>query len=206
MEVLITLYPFDRKQGHAIQTDSPDTTLLHAFIAHLQIPATLATVANTTGIHAAITDNATQQIINTSITNPSVPRNITATAGGTGANITAVQVIIAGTSYANLPITETLQAFTAATPGSVAGSKAFKTVTSITVPINGTGVTTAIGFGEILGLPYKLAHNTVLLASLNNVKEAIAPTVVASSTAIESNTMKLNSTLNASIVDAYLIV
>lgn len=86
---------------------------------------------------------------------------------------------------------------------------------------NGTGVTVgasqntlagvgydliSIGWLNVLGLPYLLPHNTVLAAYLNNAREAVAPTVTTHLTAIESNTIKLNSALAGQIVDAYLIV
>lgn len=146
-------------------------------------------------------------VITTEITQPSVPRNITATAGGTATDIKAIQVIIEGTNYNNETITETLPAFTVDTAGTVTGSKAFKTVTKITIPAHdGTGATTAVGFGEKLGIPYKLPHNTVLSAYLDNAKEGTAPTVTTSTTAIESNTIDLNSALNSKVVDVYLLV
>lgn len=175
--------------------------------AHLQIAAAKATAASTTGIHAAVTSLATPSVVTTGITNPSVPRNITATAGGTAGDIKAIQVVIAGTNYADEAITETLPAFTENTAGSVAGAKAFKTVTSITIPAHdGLGATTAIGFGEVLGLPFKLAHNTHLATYLDNTVEANAPTVTVSATALESNTIDLNSALASKVVDTYFMV
>lgn len=63
-----------------------------------------------------------------------------------------------------------------------------------------------VGWNDILGIPYKLAHNTVLAAALNNAREANAPTVTVSATAIESNTVKLSSALAGQAVDVYLIV
>ena len=63
-----------------------------------------------------------------------------------------------------------------------------------------------IGWSDILGLPYLLAHNTVLAAYLNHVKEGTAPTVTVSATAIESNAVKLASALDGTAVDVYLIV
>jgi len=178
-----------------------------AFLAHFQVAAADAVVASTTGVHAAVTDTGESQEITTGITSPAIPRNITVTAGGTATDIKAIQVIVAGTNYADEAITETLPAFTVDTAGTVTGSKAFKTVTSITIPAHdGTGATTAIGFGAKLGLPYKLTHNTVLAAYLDNAKEATAPTVTVSSTAIESNTMTLNTALSGKVVDTYIMV
>lgn len=63
-----------------------------------------------------------------------------------------------------------------------------------------------VGWNDKLGLPYKLSHNTVLAAYLDNVLEGTAPTVTTSATAIESNTIDLDSALNGKVVDIYLIV
>jgi hypothetical protein len=164
-------------------------------------------VASTTGIHAAVTDTGVQVVVTTGITNPDVPRNVTATSGGTAGDIGAVQVIIAGTNINDEAITETLPIFTANSPTTVVGAKAFKTVTSITIPAHdGVGATTAIGFAEVLGLPDVLTRNTALRAFLGGVLEGTAPTVVFDSDEVEKNTVDLNSTLNSSavIIDYYV--
>jgi hypothetical protein len=177
------------------------------YIAHIEVPAAAAVVANTTAVLAAVTSTALTQVITTGITNPAYARNITATAGGTAGDIKAIQVIIEGTNMDNETITETLPAFTVDTAGTVAGAKAFRTVTKVTIPAHdGTGATTAIGFGEVLGIPYKLPHNTVLLAYHNNAREGTLPTVATSATVLESNTFDLNTALNGSKVDVYLVV
>lgn len=203
----MSFYPHNPNLGQTQQTDAAGVTALASFVQHLQVAAAAATVASTTGILAAVTDTGVQQVITTGFTQPSVPRNVTATAGGTATDIKAIQVIVAGTNYAGAAITETLAAFTVDTAGSVTGAKAFKTITSVTIPAHdGVGATTAIGFGEKLGLPDKLATNTVLLAALGGTKEATAATVVTSSSALESNTVDLNSSLNSSAVDIYYLV
>jgi len=176
-------------------------------VVHFQVEAAKATVSNVIGVHAAVVSTAVQQVIITGITNPRVLRNITASVGGTATDIKAIQVIVEGTNFADEVITETLPTFTADTLGSVTGNKAFKTITKITIPAHdGVGATTSIGFGEKIGLPYKLAHNTILNTYLDNVKEVTAPTVTVSATALESNTIDLNSALNSKVVDVYLIV
>lgn len=177
------------------------------FIAHLEWSTTEAVVGATGAIKAAVTDTGAQQVITTGITQPTTPRNITATAGGTAGDVKAIAIIIEGTNMNDEAITETLPVFTVDTAGTVTGSKAFKTVTKITIPAHdGTGATTAIGTGAKLGIPYKLTHNTNLFAFLDNTKEGTAPTVAVSSTALESNTITLNSALNAKKVDAYFVV
>lgn len=148
-------------------------------------------------------------VLTTAITNPAIPRNVTATTDGTAGDIKGVQVIIVGTNALDEVITETLPVFTANSKTTVVGNKAFKTVTSITIPPHdGLGATTSIGWGDKLGLPYKLAHNTLLTAHtfLNNVVEGTEPAVTVSATALESNTIDLNSALDGHVVDAYFIV
>lgn len=104
-------------------------------------------------------------------------------------------------------ITSTLPAFTVDTAGTVTGTKAFRTVTKITIPAHdGTGATTAIGFGNALGIPYKLPHNTVIAAYRNDVREGTLPTVATSATTLDANTFTLSSALNGSKVDVYLVV
>jgi hypothetical protein len=200
-------YPHNPNLGQLQQTDTPGVNVAACFVSKLVIAAAAAVAASATGIHAAVTDNGSDQTVTTGITNPATPRNITATAGGTSGDVKAIQVVITGTNYADEVITETLPAFTVNTTGIVQGNKAFKTVTSILIPAHdGTGATTAIGWGDKLGLPDKLPTNTVLLASLGGTKEATAPTVTASASALESNTVDLNSALDGSEVAIYYLV
>lgn len=162
--------------------------------------------ASTTAVHAAVTDNGSEQTVSSGFTDPDVPRCITATAGGTGADVKAIQVTVNGTDADGATITEDLPAFTVNTPGTVTGSKAFATVTSVVIPAHdGTGATTAIGTSDKLGLGAHLARNTVLAAYFGGTKEGTAPTVATSATVLSSNTVDLNSALDGSavIVDYY---
>ena len=163
----------------------------------------LGTVA---AVKAAVTDNGATQVITTGITNPPTPRNVTATSGGTAADIKAIQVIVAGTNAEGVAITETLPVFTVNTATTVVGSKAFATVTSITIPAHdGTGATTSVGLGAKLGLGERLSLDTIVAAHLGGTREATRPTVAVSSTTLESNTVTLNSALagSAVVVDYY---
>ena len=158
-------------------------------------------------VRAAVTDTGVTQTITTGITNPAVCRNLTATSGGTAADIKAIQVTVTGTNIQGDVISEVLPVFTVNTATTVVGNKAFATVTSISIPAHdGTGATTSVGTGAKLGLPHKLSTNSVLNAHLATVKEGTAPTVAFSATAVESNTASLNSALNASavVIDFYL--
>lgn len=163
-------------------------------------------VATTTGILAAVTDTGVQVVISTGIMQPDVARNITATAGGTAGDIKAIQVIIAGTNREGAAITETLAAFTVDTAGTVAGVKAFKTITSITIPAHdGVGATTAIGFGDILGLSRRRRRKSLRNTYLAEVVEGTPATEVADAADLEKNTIDLNSALNSTQVKAEYI-
>lgn len=187
--------------GQKLKTDAP-VSVDRAFLAHFQVAASAATVASNINVHAAITLGAAAQDITTAITQPSVPRNIIIKGNAAG---NAGNVVITGTNYADEVITETI-ALNEAT--AVAGAKAFKTVTKITVPIQthaGTD-TVSVGTGEVLGLPYKLAHNTVMRAVFDGTVEATAPTVTVSASALESNTVDFDTALNSKALDVYLMV
>jgi len=163
-------------------------------------------VPSTTAIHAAVTDNGTEQTITTSITAPDVPRVVSATAGGTAGDIKAIQVTVNGTDASGAVITEALPAFTVNTAGTVTGAKAFATVTSFVIPAHdGTGATTALGHGAALGLGVHLARNTVISAFFGGVLEGTAPTVTTSATVLSSNTADLDSASDGSavIIDFY---
>lgn len=194
--------PYKYNFGKKITTDVEDVSCGAALIAHFQVAADAATVASNTNVHAAVDLVASAKDVTTAITNPSVPRNIIIK--GNAAGMTG-NVVITGANYSGVEITETI-----ALDGSnaVAGTKAFKTVTKIALPAktNTSGDNVSVGTGEVLGLPYLLNHNTVLAAYKDNAKESTAPTVTTSLTAIESNTIDLNSALNSKVVDAYLIV
>lgn len=196
------MYPYNPFKGQTIQTDARGVSADHAFLAHFQIAAASAIAASATAIHAAVALTASVQTVTTAITNPATPRNVSITGNASG--ITG-NVVITGTNYNGDTITETIVLNGTST---VSGAKAFASITSIALPAktNTSGDTVSIGIGSALGLPYKLAHNTVLATFLDNTKEATAPTVATSATALESNTITLSSSLSGKAVDVYLMV
>lgn len=155
------------------------------------------------GVLAAFTDKGAQTIhAQATINNPAVPRNITATAGGTAADIADIQPIVNGTNVNDEAITETLPVFTENTAGIVLGSKAFKTVTSLEIPPHdATGATTAFGTGAKLGIGQKLTRDSIINTYLNGVREGTRPTVAFDGSHVESNTVLLNSALTGTDVE-----
>lgn len=132
---------------------------------------------------------------------PDVARNLTVK--GNDGNVTG-NVVITGKNIAGETITETI-ALNGATV--VAGNKAFASVTSISLPKYAVANTERIriGVGSKIGLPVPLNRNSVLAAFLGGVREATAPTVTFSASAVESNTVTLSSALagSAVIIDYY---
>jgi hypothetical protein len=168
------------------------------YTADLGTPALGAT--NAVLADTAMANGETTEVT-AGITDPDEPRNLTVT--GNDANV-AGDVVIEGTNQGGEAITETIVASGTST---VAGNKAFATVTSITLPAYDTADTERIrvGTGAKLGLPVELSRDTVLQAYLDGVREGTRPTVAFSSSALESNTVTLNSALDGSavLVDLY---
>src|SRR4051812_9687339 len=113
---------------------------LNVFRRALGSPA----VSATTAVHAAVADTGSPQTITTAITSPDVPRVLTATTTGTGANVTAVSVVVTGADYEDNVLTETLPAFTAGSNNTKTGVKAFKTVTSYVQPACGASTNISV--------------------------------------------------------------
>lgn len=188
-------------------------TSVNAFktIDKITIPAHDGTGATTsvgilggssTAVIPAFTDKGVQAVHEkAAITDPDVPRNITATSGGVNTDVKAIQPIVHGTNENGTAISETLPAFTVNVNGDVVGSKAFKTITSVEIPPHdGNGATTSFGTGAKLGLGAMLSRDSILNAYLNGVREATRPTVAFDADEIEKNTVTLNSALNGTDV------
>lgn len=168
------------------------------------------TAAIATGETAAVAFTggvtAVADVITEDIGELDVPRTLTATAGGTAGDIKAVQVIVEGTDINGDALTETLPIFTVNTAGAVAGVKAFKTITKITIPAHdGAAATTAVGFADKFGIPYKLPYSTLVMAKLNGVVDT--GTITADAADVSKNLFNINGTPDGEKdVDLYLFV
>lgn len=168
--------------------------------------AGLPAAANTSGVHAAVTDTGTAQALTTGFMQPDCPRNITAFIDGATAGVAANSVVVRGRDAEGNAISETLPTFTANTTGGVNGRLAFMSVTGVTLPKQTTtGVSIAIGFGEVLGINRRLSRNSVVSAFLNGTLEGTAPTVTVGASTLASNTADLNSALTSTPVIVELV-
>jgi len=186
--------------GQALTTDVDSLVADRGFLAHVTFPTPAS--QSITAVLSATALTSETQTITEGITNPDVPRNIKIKANAAG--VTG-DVVIHGTNINDDVISETI-ALNGDTE--VQGDKAFKTITSIELPVetNAGTDTVSIGTANKLGLPYKLSLNTVLKAFRDGTLEGTAPTVAVDADNIENNTVLLNSALNGTDIDVYLIV
>lgn len=138
---------------------------------------------------------------------PDVPRNITVTQTKVDAEDTNGTIVIVGTDIAGNAITETLTPNAGVT---VAGAKAFKTVTSVTGVgwvIGGGNDTITVGVGSLIGLPYLLpADSLVIAGTLAGTREATLPTITKSTTVLSQNTVDFTSAWAGTAGIVYVMV
>lgn len=194
----------DRFAG-SLATDVYGIVADEARIAKVSISAAQAAASGE--VAAAFATSATDvTVVTTGITNPPYPRNLVITPGGTTGDVKAASITVTGTNIKGEVITEDF-AFLANATGATTGAKAFKTVTSISVPAqDGAGATYEVDTGKKLGVPYMMDKKTLVMSVFNGIIETTAATQVVDADEIEKNTVDLNSTLNGSAVELYFIL
>ena len=189
-----------------LSTDSYGVTFDECRVGTLTLDAAQAAVIDDDAILVATAGSALAiMVTNAGVTaNPPYPRNLIVTPGGTTAGVPAGNVVVVGTNFAGEVISEDF-AFLANATAATVGVKAFKTVTSVSIPqLDEAGATFKVGFGDKIGLPIKLAYNAVLGATFDGVRETTFPTVVVDADELEKNTVDLNSVLNGKVVKIFL--
>lgn len=131
-----------------------------------------------------------------------VPRNLTVTSAGVATDLENCTLTASGKNILNQSITEDFSV-TANTSVSATGSKAFKSLTSFSIPAacqsGAAGATFSVGIGEKLGLNRCLANaGDIFFSLIDGAKEGTAPTIAANASAVESNTADFNGTMNGS--------
>lgn len=211
------MYPFNFNRGQTIQTSVPGIVADMGYIANLAWTALEAAAADTDGIFDGIVaPDGTAEPAGTTVTKtvaadefvaqPPCARNVTVTVAATTAgHVKAAAIVVTGKNLADETITESFTP-TVDTPATLVGAKAFKSITSVAVPPqDGNSVTVDVGFGQLVGLPYKLAKKRVIL-TLNDGVVDTAPALTISASALESNTVDFNGSLDGSVMDMSIIV
>lgn len=149
-------------------------------------------------LNASVSAAATTTL-STFLAQPDVPRNIVITTGQTTADCNEGNVVVSGTNYFGRAITESI-AISENQSGATAGVKAFKTVTSVLIPIqDGTGCWYDVGVGDVLGLKRCMDSAGHLAWTIfDGVYEGTRATCVADADEVEKNTCDINGTLNGS--------
>lgn len=141
---------------------------------------------------------------------PDVPRNLTITPTGTTGDVEACVITVTGTNYFGSTITEDFT-FVADASTVQTGNKAFKTVSNIAFPAScesgGYAATWIVGVGSKLGLKRCMAQaGDLVFTVFNGAYESTRATAAANASAVESNTVIMNGTLDgAKDADIYFI-
>lgn len=196
----MSFYPFNPNLGQRMQGEGPRVAPYdQSFVGHYQItPDAVSAVAVLAA--TALTDAV--QTISTGITHPDYPRTVTVK--GNAAGITG-DVVITGANAAGETITDTI-ALNGSTE--VEGIKAFKTVTSVQLPVetNAGTDTVSVGIGKKFGMPAIVYNAACLLVKLFN-GSADTGTLAVDVDELEKNLFALNGAPDGvKVVDLFFIV
>lgn len=149
----MSLYPVNPAVAKDVQTDASGGVLCDFMYAKRF--RTQPDAPSATAIAAAtdISGTAETALSGTDVSDPDVPRNVTVISDNNADLGTDFPVVLAGSDYAGVAITETIN-LNGTT--SAAGSKCFKNIGTVTLPANGSG-SVSVGVGTLVGLPDMLA-------------------------------------------------
>lgn len=195
-------YPMNLKWEWRIQTEVPGT--FSQFHAVVEFPLGSPVVDDVDRIVTSANMKVGAYAI---AAQPDVPRNITVTQTAVGAEDTNGTVVIVGTDIAGNAITETLIPNAGAT---VAGAKAFKTVTSVTGAgwaIGEGNDTITVGVGSLIGLPMQLTADALVFAGvLNGTREATLPVLTKSASVLDLNTVDFTTAWGGTPATVYVMI
>lgn len=186
---------------HEVVSGVTTTELTVATPCYKTWTATEAALGAADGCHASVTALTTVIAVTADITQPSTPRNVTITcAKGGGSNMSG-DVVFTGTNIWGQVITDTLAE---AADGLVTGTVAFKTITSILVPVRvQANDALTFGYGAKLGMDVFLPNTSCVIKQIKTATAQTLPTVAVDADEIEKNTVTMNSALNGSVEYIY---
>lgn len=189
------------KMNYGLNSDAYSVPVNKAFIGRQKLTAAQAATLDADGLLAAEALPAAAANYTTFVHDMPYARNVTAVCSSTQTG----NMVITGTDIDGNVITETI-ALTSGTP--VTSTKMFKTVTTIRLPIKAGSETINVGWGDKIGIPFKLSDTAtnrpkVLDCTLNGVIETTAATVTADADELEKNNVDLHSALDGHEVCIY---
>lgn len=181
-------------------TDVYGVSADEAKVAHLHFTKEQACAADADGLLDGAALTAEVQTVTEFLNDMPYARNVQVVAS----DAATTKVTVRGTNIADVAISEELT-LTGATP--VLGTKAFKTVTSVVLPIATGSETIDVGWGSKIGLPYMLKSKPLVFATQAGILETTAPTLAIDDDEIEKNTITLATALHdEKAVDVYLVL
>lgn len=209
--ILLTLLLATASTFGAVKPSASDMKMpTQAMLEAQRVAAPVVAAANYVKTTYAGPTSAAAVVLTSFTAQPDVPRNITITPTGTTGDVESCVITVAGTNYFGRSISENIT-FAADASALVAGTKAFKSVSSVTWPANcesgGFGATWVIGVGDVLGLKRCMAQAGDLAWTVfDGVYEGTRATCLADIDEVEKNTCDINGTLNgAKNVDFYFV-
>ena len=178
----------DALEYGSVATPATGTVTPVGVVKYVTTPALGTAIAT----HAAVTLGAAATTVTTGFTQPDFARVVSVKGNASG---NAGNVVVNGTDMADAVITETL-ALNAATE--VIGTLAFKSITSVVLPIQthvGTD-TVSIGRGNIIGFPVAIPTTTRVLSKMFN--NAVDSGTVTAATTVSGSTFAPAGTLDGS--------
>lgn len=155
-------------------------------------------VGSATALKALTATSASVTTVITPTSQPDVARKISVTPGGTTGDVKAGNITVTGTDIRGKAISEDLT-FAADASTKQVTTKAFKTVTNISVPAqDGAGATFSIGTENALGLDRCMSEAAVLDTFVDGVRETTAATVTYDPNDVAKNTISPNTAPNGS--------
>jgi len=168
---------------HCQEYVNPVAASVNAFVLAVTIPEATALVYQ----------KGSSRPLDGALASTDVPygRNVTVTTvGADGLFNFPFDVVVEGLDVYGQVVTETITVTALASPGTIAGSKIFKSVTKVTIPAAGTAATTgtvSVGFGAVLGLPSTPAAARGGAAAPKAVQEIANGAVVTTGTLSAAN-------------------
>lgn len=180
-----------------LSTDVYGINVDQAKLAHIHLTAAQSVAAAAEGLLKDTVLTTAAQTITTFLNVMPYPRNVQIVASAAQSG----KATVYGTNMADEAISEELT-INANTP--VLGAKAFKTVTSVVLPVKAGSENIDLGWGDKIGLPFMMSIRPLLWATVDGVIETTVPTLVVDADEVEKNTADLNTGLNGQEIDIYL--
>jgi len=168
-------------------------------VAHIQLVAAETATSDPDGLLDGTALTAAVQTVTEFLNDMPYARNVQVKADAAA----ATKVTVYGTNIADDEISEEL---TLNGTNAVLGTKAFKTVTSVVLPVATGSESIDLGWGEKLGLPFMMASKPLVFAMDDGAIETTAPVVTVDADELEKNVIDLNTAMNGSVIDIYLFV